>query len=201
LLSALPKVPVLLLWSVLLIATAVYLEIKVVPKGARPWNYFCKGAAAVLLIWGTLALIGGLAGNRDIFRPVPFNLSPNTAGLPATPFQRITSLRDLENYLSHAKVAGKPVIVDFYADWCIDCVRLEKATFSDPRVRQKMSGFVLLQADVTDNTPDAKAIKQRLAVLGPPATLFFSASGEERADLRFYGFKSADEFLAVLAQV
>ena len=201
LLSALPKVPVLLLWSVLLIATAVYLEIKVVPKGARPWNYFYKGAAAVLLIWGTLALIGGLAGNRDIFRPVPFNISLNTAGLPATPFQRITSLRDLENYLSHAKVAGKPVIVDFYADWCIDCVRMEKATFSDPRVRQKMSGFVLLQADVTDNTPDAKAIKQRLAVLGPPATLFFSASGEERANLRFYGFKSADEFLAVLAQV
>src|SRR5229473_3453044 len=201
LLSALPKVPVLLLWSALLIATAVYLGIRVAPKGTRPWNYFCKGAGVLLLIWGIFAFMGGLAGNRDIFRPMPGNMSLNTAGLPVAPFQRITTLRDLEAYLNQAKVTGKPAIVDFYADWCIDCVRLERATFSDSRVRQKMRGFALLQADVTDHTPDTKAIKQRLAVLGPPATLFFSAGGEERKDLRFYGFKSADEFLAILAQI
>jgi thiol:disulfide interchange protein DsbD len=199
LLSALPKVPVLLLWSALLIATAVYLGLRVAPQGPRPWNYFGKGAGVFLLIWGIFAFIGGLAGNRDVFRPMPVNMHLN--GLPAVPFQRVTTLRDLEAYLTQAKATGKPAIVDFYADWCIDCVRLEKATFSDPRVRQKMHGFILLQADVTDNTPDAKAVKQRLAVLGPPATLFFAAGGEERLDLRFYGFKSADEFLAVLAQI
>ena len=94
------------------------------------------------------------------------------------------------------------MLLDYYADWCIDCLRMERLTFSDPRVRQALSGkFVLLQADVTDAfDPGIKAIKQRFGVYGPPATLFFSAAGEERTELRFYGFRSAEEFLRILRQ-
>ncbi len=203
LLNALPSVPVLLLWAALLIATAVYFAYRQrTATSRRFWNYLGKGVAAVLFVWGTLAFVGGLKGGRDILHPVPStNKGLDATGFSTPSFHRVTTLPDLESYLRHAKATGTPAIVDFYADWCVDCVRLERATFSDPRVRQKMNGFVLLQADVTANTADTKAIKQRLAVLGPPATLFFSAAVQEQAGLRFYGFKSAEEFLAILGRI
>ena len=89
------------------------------------------------------------------------------------------TLRELDNRLAAAKAAGKPAMIDYYADWCTDCLRMEKATFAMPAVRAEMTGrFVLLQADVTDpNDPEVKAMKQRFGVFGPPAMLFFDASG------------------------
>ena len=95
------------------------------------------------------------------------------------------------------------MILDYYADWCVDCLRMEKSTFADPRVREELrQRFVVLQVDVTDpNHPDGKAIKQRFGVYGPPAMLFFSADGQERRELRTYGFRNVDEFFALLRQV
>ncbi len=216
LLGFVPGVPVLLLWSALLIVVAVYLgATQSLPKDAGGWRYLWKGVGTFLLIWGVLALLGGIAGGRDILRPLPVSLTGAgfsfDAGVRAPSeqtlvggmaFERITSPEALERRLTAARAAGRPVLLDYYADWCIDCLRMERLTFSDPRVRQALSGkFVLLQADVTDAfDPGIKAIKQRFGVYGPPATLFFSAAGEERTELRFYGFRSAEEFLRILRQ-
>jgi thiol:disulfide interchange protein DsbD len=128
---------------------------------------------------------------------------PGAATTEGHLFERVSSLNDLENRLAAAKAAGKPVILDYYADWCTDCLRMEKATFADARVREQLRNrFVLLQTDVTDpNNPEGKAIKSRFGVYGPPAMLFFAANGEEHRELRTYGFRNVDEFLALLHKI
>ncbi len=213
LLGYLPQVPVLFLWATLLIVSAVYLgATQSLPENAGGWRFLWKGTGTVLLIWGGLALLGGFAGHRDILNPLPLSsfVSGTMPGAgdarPVTAerlFDRVGSLSDLENRLAAAKTAGKPVILDYYADWCTDCLRMEKATFVDPRVREELRNrFVLLQADVTDpNNPEGKAIKSRFGVYGPPAMLFFAANGEEHRELRTYGFRNVDEFLALLRKI
>ncbi|MFQ5936406.1 MAG: protein-disulfide reductase DsbD [Acidiferrobacterales bacterium] len=214
LLGFIPQVPVLLLWGALFIVVGVYLgATQNLPAGASGWRYLWKAVGTFLLIWGVLALIGGFAGHRDPLRPLPISLL--AAGTGAAPgaalrsaptaesqrlFERVTARAALEDRLRAARVAGRPVLVDYYADWCTDCVRMERLTFSDPRVREALVGrFVLLQLDVTDTfDPESRALKQRFGVYGPPATLFLSTSGKERHDLRFYGFRSPDEFLQIL---
>lgn len=210
LLGFLPEVPVLFLWAALFIITGVYLgATQSLPKGASGWRYLWKGIGTFLLVWGVLALLGGLAGNRDIFNPLPMSLSGGGVAESARTsaeqpvFEQVRTLRELESRLAAAKAAGKPAFLDYYASWCTDCVRLEKTTFADPQVREELRRrFVSLQADVTDpNDPEFKAIKRRFGVYGPPAMLFFSSNGEERRDLRAYGYRSKEEFLALLRQI
>ncbi len=207
-LGLIPQVPVLLLWATLLIVTGVYLgATQSLPVGVSGWRYLWKGFGTVLLIWGVLALLGGFAGNRDVMNPLPLSsLGGTTAAAPAPAehlFTRVKTLAELDNKLAAAKASGKPVVLDYYADWCTDCLRMEKATFAQPAVRAEMQvRFVLLQADVTDpNDAEVKAMKQRFGVFGPPAMLFFGSDGAERRDLRAYGFRSPEDFLAMLRQV
>jgi thiol:disulfide interchange protein DsbD len=213
LLGYLPQVPVLFLWAALLIVSAIYLgATQNLPESAGGWRYLWKGIGTVLLIWGGLALLGGFAGQRDILNPLPLSSvvsgtmpGAGSAG-PVTQerlFDRVGSLSDLENRLAAAKTASKPVILDYYADWCTDCLRMEKATFADARVREQLRNrFVMLQTDVTDpNNPEGKAIKSRFGVYGPPAMLFFAANGEEHRELRTYGFRNVDDFLVLLRKI
>jgi thiol:disulfide interchange protein DsbD len=208
LLGVLPEVPVLLLWAALFIVTSVYLgATQGLPAGAGGWRYLWKGIGTLLLIWGVLALIGGFSGERDILKPLPqagiAALSGPTAQTPAgeAHFARVTTLAALSAKLAEARARNTPVMLDYYATWCTDCVRMEKTTFTDPRVRAALARFVLIQADVTDNNADAIAIKQAHEVFGPPATLFFSPDGREIRALRFYGYRNADDFLAMLAKL
>jgi thiol:disulfide interchange protein DsbD len=212
LLGTLPQVPVLILWSILLIVTAVFLgATQSLPKEASGWQYLWKGFGTFLLIWGVLALFGGLIGERDILKPVPFhNFAGLTAGSAATAataapagelFHRYTQLNEVEDALARAKREGKPALVDFYATWCTDCVRMEKTTFADNRVREALRNYVLIKADVTDNNDASTAIKKRFGIFGPPAFLLFGANGEEKQDLRFYGYRNVEEFLALLGKV
>ncbi len=214
LLGLIPWVPVLYLWGALLIITGVYLgATQSLPEGASGWRYLWKGLGTLLLVWGILALLGGMAGNRDILYPLPVAFT--TAGgievgggggraATAPLFERVKTLRELEARLGAARAAGRPVLLDFYADWCTDCLRMEKTTFADPHVRAELERrrFVLLQADVTDpNDPEVKAIKRRFGVYGPPAMLFFGPDGEERRALRAYGYRSREAFLELLGQL
>jgi thiol:disulfide interchange protein DsbD len=210
LLGFIPQVPVLLLWAALLIIVGVYLgATQSLPHDAGGWQYLWKGMGTVTLIWGVAALLGGFAGNRDIMSPLPINLSgavAASAGAPADDehlFERVKTLQELNDRLAQAKAAGKPVLLDYYADWCTDCLRMEKSTFRDARVREQLKGrFALLQADVTDpNDAEVKALKKRFDVFGPPAMLFFGADGAERRELRAYGFRTVDDFLAILGKL
>ena len=204
LLGAIPAVPVLLLWAILFIITGVYLGAgRTLAADASGWMVFFKGLGMVLLVWGVLAMIGGFSGNRSIMAPVSFSSLVGAAGGTnedkAVHFERVSSLVTLNEALAEAKTTEKKVILDFYADWCTDCVRMEKTTFRNPLVTTALAGYRLLQVDVTDpDDPGGAAIKKRYGVFGPPAVLFFNADGQEYQAERRYGFIGADALLALL---
>ena len=213
LLALIPWMPVLYFWGVFLIILGVYLgATQSLPEGSSGWRFLWKGMGTVFLVWGVLALVGASQGNRSIMSPLtshfgamaPVGSAPGagTAQVPAEAvhFKRVKNVAELDAELAAAKAAGKPVMLDYYADWCTDCVRMEQSTFRDPRVAAKLRDFVLLKADVTDQfNPDTQPLKDRFDVFGPPATLFFDANGELKEKL--YGFKNADDFLALLNQI
>ena len=213
LLTVIPEVPVLLLWAALFIVTGIYMgATQSLPEGASGWRYLNKGLGTVLLVWGILALIGGLNGNRDIMNPIPlsgFGGGPVVQGGGAAAesheelFIQVANMDALETEMQNANAIGKHVMLDFYADWCTDCIRMEKTTFVEKNVKAKFDrSFVLLQVDLTDpNDPDTKAIKKRFGVYGPPAMLFFRNGLDEVRDERLYGYRTADEFLQILNRI
>jgi len=210
-LTVLPGVPVLLLWGVFFITLAIYLgATQSLPETASGWRIFWKGIGTVLLVWGVLSLLGGIQGNRDIMHPVDFNKlsigGTSTEQTHATEsahdlFIQIKSEADLDRELGKAKATGKPVVIDFFATWCTDCLRMEKSTFADATVMGLMKQYVALQIDVTDpSDPITSAVQKRLGVYGPPALLFFNAQGQRIKNMDFYGYKDATEFAAHIKQ-
>ena len=89
-------------------------------------------------------------------------------------------------------------MLDFYADWCVSCKEMERDTFTDPAVRQRLDKLLLLRADVTANTDEDKALLQRFGLYGPPGIIFFTPSGHELENLRVIGFQNPAEFNAQL---
>jgi thioredoxin:protein disulfide reductase len=202
LLGAIPEVPVLLLWGVYFIVAAVFLgATRRLPDDAGGWRLLWKGLGIVLLIWGALALVGGFIGNRDVFRPLPLSvLSGKTDGRgPAANTERVRTVAELDRHLLDARAAGKPVLVDYYADWCLDCVRMEGTTFRDPRVVRELERFTVVQADITDAlSNEGRALKRRFNIYAPPALVFVDRDGRDR---RVYGFRSAEELLTLLREL
>ena len=111
-------------------------------------------------------------------------------------FERVRSLSELDARL---KTAGRPVMLDFYADWCVSCKEMERFTFADEKVRAQLANMALLQVDVTGNSHDDQALLKRFRLFGPPGIVFFDASGREIPGLRVIGFQPADRFLETLA--
>jgi thiol:disulfide interchange protein DsbD len=116
-----------------------------------------------------------------------------------TRFVRVKSTADLDRALAQATASGKPAMLDFYADWCVSCKEMEKQTFTDPRVRAQFENIVLLQADVTANNADDKALLKRFRLFGPPGIIFFGKDGAEAAGGRVVGYQDADKFLKSMA--
>jgi thiol:disulfide interchange protein DsbD len=190
----------LLLWSALLICSAIYLHaLDPLPHGASGFRKLWKGLGVIALLVGVALLVGALSGGRDVLQPLSgLRAAAGGATAPGLPFQRVRNVAELETSLAQAR--GRPVLLDFYADWCVSCKEMDRFTFSDSRVRSKLDGFVLLQVDVTGNTTNDKALLQRFNLFGPPGYIFFGSSGNELSGLRVTGFKPAGEFLGILDQ-
>ena len=187
-------------WGALLIGTAIFLRATdPLPADAHGFQRFSKGVGVIALVTGIAYAIGALSGSRDLLQP----LSGLGAGAVAersveTPFQRVGSLSELEARIAQA---GKPVMLDFYADWCVSCKEMERYTFTDERVRKRLGDLLLLQADVTANSPEHAALLKRFRLFGPPGIVFFDGNGREIQGLRVIGFQPADKFVAVLDEV
>lgn len=123
---------------------------------------------------------------------------PTQSHQSALPFQRVRSVAELDAAVALAAKDGRPVMLDFYADWCVACIEMERDTFTDLRVQQRLSGAVLLQADVTANTPDDRALLERFKLFGPPGLIFFDSQGRELSGARVIGFQAPQAFLRSL---
>jgi len=146
-------------------------------------------------------LVGVLSGGRDLLQPLArlrVGATETDSG-GAIQFQRVRSLTELNQRIALA--AGRPVMLDFYADWCVSCKEMERFTFSDPQVRQRLNRMVLLQADVTASSPDDEQLLKRFGLFGPPGILFFGSHGQELEGLRVVGFQPAESFGAALDAV
>ncbi len=202
----LPEVIIMALWGVLLVVSSIYMgALKQLPVEASGWTKLWKGFGVVLLIYGTLFIVGVAANGRDTLQPLR-GLMPAGTGAPGTvaghvTFRQVKNNAELDRELAAARAAGKPVMLDFYADWCIYCKTLEKNVFPDPRVRAAMADFVMLQVDVTDQTDEQLAIQKRFDVPAPPALIFWNPSGEELRHLRIMGEIDAQELARHAARV
>ncbi|MDM7321782.1 MAG: protein-disulfide reductase DsbD [Gammaproteobacteria bacterium] len=216
----LPDALTLSLWAMLLIASGIYLgalepvshpsyqtyhanreltgHMEPVGKERRGWTRLWKALGLVLLAWGLLMLVGVATGQGTPLQPLRGLVGGGTAQAATAPsglvFQRVADVVSLERTLAAAKAAGKPVMLDFYADWCVSCKEMEHSTFRDPAVRQAVADAVLLQADVTRNSADDKALLKRFGLIGPPAILFFTPDGQEQRASRVVGYKPPAEF-------
>ncbi len=200
----LPSWMVMALWAALLIISAIYLHaLDSLPHTARGWQKFWKGVGVVLLITGVGLLLGALGGSRDVLQPLtvyqgvmagPVGSAP-AAQTSALPFEKVKTSAELDTRLAEAKAAGQPVMLDFYADWCVSCKEMEKFTFSDARVQAGLKDTLLLKIDVTNNTADDKELLKRFNLFGPPGLIFWNAQGQQ-ANFKVIGYEPADKFLA-----
>ena len=172
-----------LAWGALFAGAAIFLGVRqALPAGASRWRWLWKGVGVIAVVAGVALVVSAFGGND--------------AARSATPWKRVSSLGELEQRLA---APGRPVMLDFYADWCVSCKEMEKLTLSDARVRAQLDGMLLLQADVTAANEADRALLKRFSLFGPPGIVFFDAQGREIPGLRVIGYQPPERFLRTLA--
>jgi thiol:disulfide interchange protein DsbD len=152
-----------------------------------------KAFGLAFAAFGLLEFAGVATGGRDAFAPLA-HLHGGEA--VQANFQRIQSVEELDALIARAH--GKTVMLDFYADWCVSCKEMEKLTFTDPRIQAQFADMLLVQADVTANNEQDKALLKRFHLFGPPGIILFGKDGREIEGGRVVGYQDADRFLASL---
>jgi thiol:disulfide interchange protein DsbD len=166
---------------------------RLLPAGHR-LRVLARGLGIVTLAW-TLALLAGAAGGGDDpLRPLAPFVRGGEASRP-TAFIRIKTGADLDREIAAARAEGRPLMLDFYADWCVSCKVMEREVFRRPAVAARLSRLRLVQADVTANDAEDRALLARFDLLGPPTLLFFGPDGRERRAARLVGETDAEGFL------
>lgn len=198
----LPATVTMLLSAMLLIIPSIYLgAIEPLPNPASGWKKLWKGLGLILLILGVLQLIGLSAGNSNVLQPLQGLASAKAETKTHLVFQRVKTVAELERLLQEAAAKQQPVMLDFYAEWCVSCKELEAYTFTDAKVQQQLSGYLLLQADVTENNEDDKALLKRFNLVGPPGIMFYGTDGQEKTANRVIGYQDPAKFLSTLQQL
>ncbi len=197
----LPLALIMGLTGALLIFYAIYLRaFDALPVEAGGVARAGKGLGMMTLLIGAMYLVGAFSGSRDFFQPLAgLGGAKNQQVATALPFQRVASVEELQTILDQN--AGRYVMLDFYADWCVSCKEMERFTFSDQAVQTKLQNVLLLKADVTANNAQDKGLLARFGLFGPPGIIFFDAEGQEIKARRVVGFMAANRFLNVLEQV
>jgi thioredoxin:protein disulfide reductase len=204
----LPGPLALALWGMLALAAAAMLFMRAraaappsaaAAANASPGLGWRQAIAALLGLVGVLQVVGAASGATDPLQPLArFSARSDIDAPPGMPrFQAIKSIDELN---AAVRSSGRPVMLDFYADWCVSCKEMERFTFSDPAVQKKLAGAVLLKADVTANNADDRALLKRFSLFGPPGTIFFDASGQEIRAARLIGYQNSRGFLETLSK-
>jgi thioredoxin:protein disulfide reductase len=194
----LPATLVLGLWGLLAIGGAVMLAWPNGPAASKaagvPAKLWRRAAAAVFAVFGLMQLVGAASGGSNPLQPLAhLRSSDESARGPA--FNMVRNVTELDTAL---RTAGRPAMLDFYADWCVSCKEMERFTFADPAVQAKMGGALLLKVDVTANSVQDRELLKRFNLFGPPGTIFFDPQGREIAAARIAGFQDSGRFLQTL---
>jgi len=193
----LPPTIALALWGALLLVSGFMLRpFDANPHSGAPRVWLQRAAGVAALAWGVMMLGGAASGGRDPLQPLAHLTRGTSSGASAgatqpIDFVKVKSVAELDEHLQRA---GRPVMLDFYADWCVSCKEMERFTFSDPKIQARLSKALLLKADVTANNDDDRALLKRFQLFGPPGTIFFDASGRESRDVRVIGFQDSGRF-------
>ena len=196
--TVLPAALVLALWGALGIGAAVLLVTPGPGQQAQvSKSLWRRAAAAVLAVVGLLQLVGAASGGTDPLQPLArlSGASREEVGLGMPRFTIVRNVAELDAALGSA---ARPVVLDFYADWCVSCKEMERFTFTDAAVQKKLAGALLLKADVTQNNAADRALLKRFHLFGPPGTIFFDAQGREIGEARVIGFQNTRRFLETL---
>ena len=191
---------IMFLWTLLIISSSVYMgALEALEKGVSGWKKLIKSFAMILFIYGIMLFVGSMTNATNPLNPLEkfstsSTMSVSSEIVETKGFKIVPTLKELKTIIAESK---KPIMVDFYADWCVSCVELEHYTFSDPSVKKKLQEFTLIQIDVTKNSDDDKELLKEFGLFGPPAIMFFE-NGNELKSKRVIGFKDAKEFLAHL---
>ncbi len=165
---------------------------------SRPAGWIARGLGLAVVTLGLLQLVSVVTGGRDPLAPLSHLHAQGTA-VAGTDFVRIRSSAELDSALQqNAAGERRPVMLDFYADWCVSCKEMERFTFSDQRVKERFGQMLLLQIDVTANNADDRAMLKRFNLFGPPGIMFFDADGRELVQRRVIGYQDADKFVSTL---
>lgn len=196
----LPPAVGMLLWGALAIGSGVWLgALARLPADVGGWRKLWQSLGFMLLLFGALQFVGALSGGQDWLRPL-HHLAGGGSGAASQPAPEFHRVENLEQLQAAVAAADTPVFLDFYADWCVDCVRMERRTFPDPQVAERLGSFTLLKADITAYNDDHKAMLAHFGLIGPPAYLFFK-EGEELEAFRMFGFMPPSDFVRLLDTV
>ena len=194
----LPAQVVMIFWGAFAILCAVFLNVfKASPEKLSIAQRFGKTFGIVLLILGLLELVGAASGGTNVLEPLAqfraaSQLSGGSGDEKKVNFTRIRSGAELDRALQSA---NKPVMLDFFADWCVACKEMDRFTFHDKKVIEQLNGLTLLQVDVTANTEDDRALMKRFGLFGPPGIIFFDKAGTEIPESRIVGILDANAFV------
>jgi thiol:disulfide interchange protein DsbD len=200
----LPGGIIMLLWGILAISCGVYLgALDALAAGASGWKRAWKSLGLILLLLGALEIVGAAAGGDYWLRPLEGfkGGQVSSAHTEEASFRPVKSLADLKSSVAQANSSGKAAILDFYADWCVECIRMERNSFHEPKVQSLLSKLQPLQADVTANDATDQELMREFGIIGPPAILFFDKQGKEMKQWRLVGYFPPDEFAAHLETV
>ena len=185
----------MLLTAAVLIVSAIYMSaLDSLGEAAGGWRKLWKGVGVLALSYGLALLIGVLSGTSSFLKPLAGFGGGVAVNQPVKAFTKVTNLEALNKELAAAQLAGKPVLLDFYADWCISCVELE-LMLKEPAVVAALENFVAIKVDVTANDEAAKALNQKYNVIGPPALIFYDRSGNLQPNYTVVGLIGADDFI------
>lgn len=191
----LPSGLTMVLWACLLIFSGIYTG--ALTHSITNQQKFCQGIGIILLGYGLLILVGASMGSNNPLQPLN-NLPQATAAQSPISTQPNT-IANVQEAIEEAK--GKPVMLDFYADWCASCKVMEATTLKDRRVEELLSHFQVIKIDVTANNAENKALMRQFNVIAPPTFVFFNSQGEEMKQLKLVGEISAEEFIKTVQQI
>ena len=177
------------LWALLLLVIAIYLKARA--------NAYSEILSPVLFILAVILLVGAISGATNPLKPFEkiSYLNSTKKSEEQLVFIKVKNIDELKEVMKNSK---KPVMIDFWASWCVACKELEDITFKDEEVIKKLQNFTLIKIDVTQNSEEDKALQRMFEIIGPPTLIFWNIKKQEVPNIKIVGYKNPKEFLEIV---